>query len=132
MLRELGLRLDPLFWNLSPIGVYEAMTLTDRYAYCPFAYGYSNYSRLGYARRLWKNGARLRFRGMATLCFQQVDGFVLQTMRRPGFTYQSIYMYRSNISSKTPPSKRSAPMFVTGMRRHAIADLRSASASGEE
>ncbi len=50
MLRELALLLEPLFWELNPVGVYEAMTLTDRYAYCPFAYGYSNYSRLGYAR----------------------------------------------------------------------------------
>lgn len=51
MLRELALLLDPLFWDLNPIRVYEAMTLTDRYAYCPFAYGYSNYARPGYARR---------------------------------------------------------------------------------
>jgi multiple sugar transport system substrate-binding protein len=35
-------------WN--PIAVYEAMTRSDDYAYCPFAYGYSNYSREGYAR----------------------------------------------------------------------------------
>jgi len=51
MLRELALLLDPLFGNLNPIRVYETMTLTDRYAYCPFAYGYSNYARAGYARR---------------------------------------------------------------------------------
>ena len=56
MLRELALALDPAFWNLNPVGVYEAMTLTDRYAYCPFAYGYSNYSRPGYARRLLEFG----------------------------------------------------------------------------
>jgi multiple sugar transport system substrate-binding protein len=52
MLRDLALTLDPLFWDLNPVQVYEAMTLTDRYAYCPFAYGYSNYARLGYARSL--------------------------------------------------------------------------------
>jgi multiple sugar transport system substrate-binding protein len=56
MLRELALTLDPIFWDLNPIGVYEAMTRTDRYSYCPFAYGYSNYSRLGYARRLLEFG----------------------------------------------------------------------------
>jgi multiple sugar transport system substrate-binding protein len=50
MLRELALSLDPLFWGLNPVGVYEAMTRTDRYVYCPFAYCYSNYSRVGYAR----------------------------------------------------------------------------------
>ena len=51
MLRELAQSLDPLFFDLNPIRVYEAMTATDRYAYCPFAYGYNNYSRDGYARR---------------------------------------------------------------------------------
>jgi multiple sugar transport system substrate-binding protein len=51
MLRELAQALDGIFWDLNPIGVYEQMTLTDRYAFCPFAYGYSNYSRPGYARK---------------------------------------------------------------------------------
>ena len=51
ILRELALVLDPVFWDLNPIGVYEAMTLSDKYTYCPFAYGYSNYSRPGYARK---------------------------------------------------------------------------------
>ncbi len=36
-------------WN--PIRVYEAMTACDDIAYCPFAYGYSNYARDGYARQ---------------------------------------------------------------------------------
>ena len=39
---------DIFGWN--PIAVYEAMTLRDDYVYCPFAYGYSNYARGGYAR----------------------------------------------------------------------------------
>ena len=34
-------------WN--PIIAYEAMTSRDDYVYCPFAYGYSNYARRGYA-----------------------------------------------------------------------------------
>lgn len=38
-----------LGWN--PIRLYEAMTATDDLWYCPFAYGYSNYAREGYARR---------------------------------------------------------------------------------
>lgn len=36
-------------WN--PIRVCEVMTSTDDLWYCPFAYGYSNYAREGYARR---------------------------------------------------------------------------------
>ena len=34
-------------WN--PIAVYEALSRRDDYVYCPFAYGYSNYSRDGYS-----------------------------------------------------------------------------------
>jgi multiple sugar transport system substrate-binding protein len=63
MLRELALLIDPVFWNLNPIRVYEAMTLTDRYAYCPFAYGYSNYSRAGYARTLLDFGDIVEIEG---------------------------------------------------------------------
>lgn len=34
-------------WN--PIAVYEALSRREDYVYCPFAYGYSNYSRDGYS-----------------------------------------------------------------------------------
>jgi multiple sugar transport system substrate-binding protein len=33
----------------NPIATYELMTTSDRYAYSPLAYGYSNYARTGYA-----------------------------------------------------------------------------------
>ncbi|TNJ42194.1 carbohydrate ABC transporter substrate-binding protein [Tamlana fucoidanivorans] len=51
MLRELAVEMDDQIFNWNPIQVYEAMTLTDKYAYCPWAYGYTNYSRNGYARK---------------------------------------------------------------------------------
>lgn len=51
LLRDLARRLDPRVFSLNPIRVYEAMTATDEFLYCPFAYGYSNYARPGYARR---------------------------------------------------------------------------------
>ena len=35
----------------NPIQTYEAMTQGDAIAYVPFAYGYSNYARPGYARK---------------------------------------------------------------------------------
>jgi len=63
MLRELAVALDPVFWDLNPVGVYEAMTLADRYTYCPFAYGYSNYSRLGYARKVLEFGDMVEIDG---------------------------------------------------------------------
>lgn len=52
MYRELASKIHPDNFNRNPIQVYEAMTLGDDIAYCPFAYGYSNYSRQGYARKL--------------------------------------------------------------------------------
>jgi multiple sugar transport system substrate-binding protein len=52
MFRHLAQKIDRAFFNYNPIRVYEAMTSTDEIAYCPFAYGYSNYSRRGYARKL--------------------------------------------------------------------------------
>lgn len=51
MYRELASKIDPENFNRNPIQVYEAMTVTDQIAYCPFAYGYANYSRNGYARK---------------------------------------------------------------------------------
>jgi multiple sugar transport system substrate-binding protein len=50
--RELAVRIDSANFNRNPIQVYEAMTTTDDIAYCPFAYGYSNYSRRGYAEKV--------------------------------------------------------------------------------
>lgn len=51
MLRRLSQEINPRFYEMNPIQVYEAMTLTDEFSYCPFAYGYSNYARKGYARK---------------------------------------------------------------------------------
>jgi multiple sugar transport system substrate-binding protein len=63
MLRGLVLVLDPTFWELNPVGVYETMTRADRYAYCPFAYGYNNYSRPGYGRKLLEFGDMVEIDG---------------------------------------------------------------------
>lgn len=49
---ELWSRVDEKMFDCNPIAVAEWMTTTDDYWYCPFAYGYSNYSRRGYARHL--------------------------------------------------------------------------------
>lgn len=59
--------LDKKLFSCNPITVAELMTKTDDYWYCPFAYGYSNYSRDGYAENVLCytnliefNGKRLR------------------------------------------------------------------------
>jgi multiple sugar transport system substrate-binding protein len=51
-MREIFSLIDPLFFQCNPIAVAELMTKTDDYWYCPFAYGYSNYSREGYAKNI--------------------------------------------------------------------------------
>jgi len=40
---------DPVCFDLNPIKVYELLSASDSFSYCPFAYGYTNYSRPGYA-----------------------------------------------------------------------------------
>jgi len=45
-------RLDRSMFEKNPIAVAEVMSGTDQYWYCPFAYGYTNYSRSGYAPAL--------------------------------------------------------------------------------
>ncbi len=52
MYRQLASKIDPANFTRNPIQVYEAMSETDLIAYCPFAYGYANYARNGYARKL--------------------------------------------------------------------------------
>lgn len=39
-------------FSYNPIAVAEVLSSTNKYWYCPFAYGYSNYSRKGYAKNL--------------------------------------------------------------------------------
>lgn len=54
MLRELGKNIRAENYGFNPIKVYEKMTTSDDYWYSPFAYGYTNYSRRGYAKNLLK------------------------------------------------------------------------------
>jgi len=50
MLRNLVSLCDPKCLERNPIAIWELMSSTDQAVYCPFAYGYSNYARPGYAR----------------------------------------------------------------------------------
>ena len=65
-LRRLVALCDPACLERNPIRTAEWMSSVcdDRgSAYCPFAYGYSNYSRPGYARHLLKAGGLVEFGG---------------------------------------------------------------------
>ena len=50
-LQELIAYMPPEIFGWNPIEVYEQMANSERLAYCPFAYGYSNYSRPQFAQR---------------------------------------------------------------------------------
>ena len=52
---------DPVIFGLNPIAVAEKMTQTDDYFYCPFAYGYSNYTRRGYGHSRLHYANTVRF-----------------------------------------------------------------------
>ncbi|WP_194768089.1 extracellular solute-binding protein [Tamlana sp. I1] len=54
ILRDLGQYIDASCYDMNPIKVYEAMTRSDKFAYSPFAYGYTNYSKRGYATHVLK------------------------------------------------------------------------------
>jgi multiple sugar transport system substrate-binding protein len=64
-LRRLVALCDPACLARNPIRTCEWMAQADdpRAAYCPFAYGYSNYSRPRYARYLLKAGGLVTFNG---------------------------------------------------------------------
>lgn len=49
MMKALWSLVDEKMFDCNPIAVAELMSNTNNYWYCPFAYGYSNYSRRGYA-----------------------------------------------------------------------------------
>ncbi len=65
MLRELAGHCAASCLERNPILTAEYMSRTDNKdaAYCPFAYGYSNYSRSGYARYVLKAGGLVTLHG---------------------------------------------------------------------
>lgn len=55
--------LDKRFFRCNPIAVAELMSKEDDWWYCPFAYGYSNYARKGYAKQLLQHTDVVSFNG---------------------------------------------------------------------
>lgn len=50
MLRELATTVSPECAHRDPIGTWEHLAANDSVGFCPFAYGYSNFARNGYAK----------------------------------------------------------------------------------
>ena len=51
-LKEMMSYIPDRFFDLNPIAALEEMSREDTFAYYPYVYGYSNYSRIGYASKL--------------------------------------------------------------------------------
>jgi multiple sugar transport system substrate-binding protein len=66
-LSELASFMPPAIYGMNPIDIYEAMSSDDEFAYCPFAYTYSNYSRPGFAAHLLSFTNPVALRGGAVL-----------------------------------------------------------------
>jgi multiple sugar transport system substrate-binding protein len=49
--------------SANPIAIWNRLAASNREAYCPFAYGYSNYSRPGYGEHIVEAGKLVAFRG---------------------------------------------------------------------
>ena len=61
MMRELFSLCDAACLARNPIATWDMLAASSSVAYCPFAYGYSNYARPGYGRHL------LQFGGLVSL-----------------------------------------------------------------
>jgi multiple sugar transport system substrate-binding protein len=61
LLRELVMCAGPENIGRNPIRTWEALSRTDQYVYCPFAYGYANYGRGDFTDH------RLKFGGLVSL-----------------------------------------------------------------
>lgn len=88
-MRELYALLPGEMFGYNPIAVAEVMSKEDKYWYCPFAYCYSNYSRIGYAKHtltyadlVTYNGSRFRTTiggtGLAVSAFSQNKKLAVQ------------------------------------------------------
>jgi multiple sugar transport system substrate-binding protein len=66
-MKDLWSLVDKRMFECNPIAIAELMSSTDDYWYCPFAYGYSNYAREGYAKSLLTYADLVLFEGGTAL-----------------------------------------------------------------
>jgi multiple sugar transport system substrate-binding protein len=62
-MQELASFMPKTIYSMNPISLYEAMASSDEFAYCPFAYTYSNYSRPGFAAKALQFSNPVSLRG---------------------------------------------------------------------
>jgi len=67
-IKELADACHPDGFTRNPIRTWEWLATQDREAYCPFAYGYSNYAKAGYAVHRLKFGGLVARNGRTLTC----------------------------------------------------------------
>ncbi len=67
-IKELADACRPDGYTRNPIRTWEWLAAQDREAYCPFAYGYSNYAKAGYAAHRLKFGGLVARNGRTLTC----------------------------------------------------------------
>ncbi|MBK8857999.1 MAG: extracellular solute-binding protein [Opitutaceae bacterium] len=67
-IKELADACHPDGFTRNPIRTWEWLAAQEREAYCPFAYGYSNYARAGYAAHRLKFGGLVTRKGKPLTC----------------------------------------------------------------
>ncbi len=67
-IKELADACHPDGYTRNPIRTWEWLAAQDREAYCPFAYGYSNYAKTGYAAHRLKFGGLVARNGRTLTC----------------------------------------------------------------
>jgi multiple sugar transport system substrate-binding protein len=83
-LRELLMLCDPGCWGRDPIASHELVSsaANTRLAYCPLAYGYSNYARAGYADHLLTFGETPRLARTALRTVLGGAGLAVSALRK--------------------------------------------------
>ncbi len=82
-LRELISLCDPGCWSRNPIASHDLVASAEntRIAYCPLAYGYSNYARAGYAAHRLAFGAPPSFAGIPLCTTLGGTGLAVSALR---------------------------------------------------
>lgn len=63
MLKELVTACPPLCLGCNPIQIYQILSSSDQYVYCPFGFGYGHFSRDGYADHPLHFGGLVSYKG---------------------------------------------------------------------
>ncbi len=119
MLRELYTLVSPQCSQRNPIATWEHLTANDTVALCPFAYGYSNYSREGYTRHPLQTGGLIAIEPH-TPCRSTLGGAGLAISSRCR-QIETVIAYSQFVSS--PECQRSVYFQSGGQPGHLLAWL---------